>query len=546
MLSIRSDAAPAIRAGLTLLIFMTVAGRPLAQAPTGPSLAAPAAGDMPRRLPPEPLSAEPLSPGVAPPSYLPATFPTPPARQGPELTPPILPAPQSLAAPGLPAPGVARPGTAGPADVPLTRALPGAGPRVLVSDVKIIGNETTKQHVVEALLKTRKDREFDPEFVQADVRRLASTSRFYDVKSYTQNTPKGVAVTFQVFERPTIRYVKYLGNRALSDKALSKQDALKVGEPLNRYAVEEARRKLEEHYQSKGYTKAQVTILEGDKPLDKGAVFMVNEGFLERISEVRFVGNAIASGQRLKTQVKSKPGFLYLIGGKVDRKKLDEDIERLTAYYRGLGYFNARIGRELEFGESGKWLSITFVIDEGQRYVVRNVALVGNEKFPTQDLTEKLELKPGEFFNLSKMNRDLGALTNTYGAKGHIFADIKADPRFLEEPGQLDLVYKIQEGGVWHAGRVNVHIAGEYPHTRESVILNRMSVRPGEIIDIREVRASERRLKGSQLFENDPSKGDALRVVVHPPELQDSVGNIAQGESSPKRAYRGQSPSGIR
>ncbi|MCY2988143.1 MAG: hypothetical protein NTY19_09810, partial [Planctomycetota bacterium] len=184
--------------------------------------------------------------------------------------------------------------------------------------------------------------------------------------------------------------------------------------------------------------------------------------------------------------------------------------------------------------------------DEGQRYVVRNVALVGNNKFPTQDLMGKLELKPGEYFNLSKMNRDLGALTNTYGAQGHIFADIKADPRFLEEPGQLDLVYKIQEGGVWHAGRVNVHIAGEYPHTRESVILNRMSVRPGEIIDIREVRASERRLKGSQLFENDPSKGDALRVVVHPPELQDSVGNIAQGESSPKRAYRGQSPNGIR
>jgi hypothetical protein len=73
-----------------------------------------------------------------------------------------------------------------------------------------------------------------------------------------------------------------------------------------------------------------------------------------------------------------------------------------------------------------------------------------------------------------------------------------------------------------------------------------MSVRPNDIIDIREVRASERRLKGSQLFENDPSKGDALRVIVRPPELQDSEGNSAKGESSSKRAYRGQSPSGVR
>jgi outer membrane protein insertion porin family len=382
--------------------------------------------------------------------------------------------------------------------------------------------------------------------VQADVRRLASTSRFYDVKSYTQRTPRGMVVTFEVFERPTVRYVRYLGNRAISDKTLDKQDGLEKSEPLNRYSVEEARRKLEEYYQSKGYTKAQVTIMEGDKPTDKGVVLLINEGFLERIATVSFVGNSIATDARLKTQIKSKPGFLYLIGGKVDRQKLDEDIDRLTAYYRGLGFFNARIGRELEFDESGKWLTIRFVIDEGQRYVVRNVTLVGNQKFPNQDLMAKLELKSGEYFNLAKMNRDVHSLTDKYGGEGHIFADIKADPRFLEEPGQMDLVYKIQEGGVWHAGKVNVHIAGEYPHTRQSVVMNRMSVRPGERIDIREVRASERRIKASQLFENDPSKGEAVRVNVRPPEFQESVENIARGESpSAPRAARGQSPHGM-
>lgn len=464
-----------------------------------------------------------------------------PGRTAP-LTPPNQAPPQSP------------PGTGGltPGSLAIAPPLPGAGPRILVSDVRIKGNETTKEHLVQAQLKTRKAREFDPEVVQADVRRLASTGRFYDVKSYTQQVGDGVVVTFEVFERPTIHYVQFLGNRALSDKALAKQDGLEEGEPLNRYAVEEARRKLEEFYQSKGYANAQITILEGDKPTDKGVKFIVNEGFLERISHVEFVGNTFVSGERLKTQIKSKPGILYLIGGKVDRKKIDEDIDRLTAYYRTFGYFNAKIGRELAFTESGKWLSITFVIDEGQRYQIRNVALAGNEKFGTDTLLAKLDLKPGDYFNLGKMNKDLNSLTDTYGAQGHIFADIKADPRFLEEPGQLDLVYKIQEGGVWHADKVNVHIAGEYPHTRESVVRNRVDVLPGQVIDIRKVRASERRLKSSQLFENDPSKGEAPKVVVRNPELQESVGNIARGDSTsksdpksdsfPKRSYRGQSP----
>jgi outer membrane protein insertion porin family len=125
-----------------------------------------------------------------------------------------------------------------------------------------------------------------------------------------------------------------------------------------------------------------------------------------------------------------------------------------------LGFFNARIGRELEFSDSGQWLTLTFVIDEGPRYVVRNVSVAGNEKFPTETLLAQMELKSGDYFNLGKMNRDANSLRDVYGGQGHIFADIQADPRFLEEPGQLDLVYNVKEGGVWRASRVNVHIEG--------------------------------------------------------------------------------------
>jgi outer membrane protein insertion porin family len=418
-------------------------------------------------------------------------------------------------------------------------------PRTLVAGVRIVGYETTKEQFIQSQLKTRKDREFDPQVVQADVRRLASTGRFRTVKTYTQETPDGVLVTFEVVENPTIRYVRYLGNRNISDRSLDKQDGLEVGDSVNPYAIDEARRKIEEFYHSKGFPKTQVSVLEGDKPQDQGAVFVINEGQLERIASVNFVGNTIATDARLKTQIKSKPGFLWvLFGGKVDRKQMDEDIERLTSYYRSLGFFNARIGRELEFNDAGTWLSLRFVIDEGPRYVVRNLNVMGNEKFSSQDLLGKAELHSGDYFNQAKMNRDVRTLLDEYGSQGHIFADVQADPRFLDEPGELDLVYKIKEGGVWRAGEIDIHIEGEHPHTRESVVLNRVSVRPGDIIDIREVRASERRLKYSQLFQNDPATGTSPQVVVRPPELQESVENVAEGNPPRSSSYRGQSPDG--
>jgi len=413
----------------------------------------------------------------------------------------------------------------------------------LIAGVRIVGNETTEERFIQSQLRTKKDREFDSEIVQADVARLAATGRFRDIRTYTENTHAGIVVTFQVFESPTIRYIRFLGNRGISDKVLSKQDGLDVGDPLNRFAVDEARRKIEEFYRSKGFSKCLVSIREGANPQDRGAVFVVSEGLLQRISAVHFVGNTIASDGRLKTIVKSKPGVLwYLFRGKVNPKQIDEDIDRLTAYYRNLGYFNARIGRELQFSKSDKWLTITFVVDEGPRYALRNVAIVGNQKFSTDSLVGRLELKSGDYFNHGKMNQDVNTLVDIYGGQGHIYVDVQPDPRFLEQPGQLDLVYNIEEGGVWRAARINVHIGGEHPHTRESVVRNRMSVRPGDIIDMREVRASERRLMASQLFLNDPTRGKKPRVDIRPPELQRSLGPVAGRDSSSPRSYRGQSP----
>lgn len=418
------------------------------------------------------------------------------------------------------------------------------GPRMLVAGVRIVGHESVGEAKIQSYLKTRRDRDFDAEVVQADVRRLTQSGLFRDVRTYTQTVAEGVIVTFEVFERPTIHYLKIVGNRYLGDKQLKKQTGLKEGDALNVYDVEEGRAKLEEHYHSKGYPKTTVVILDGNEPRDRGVVYMVTEGFQEKIWDVDFVGNTIASDSRLKTQIQSKPGWVFsLIGGKVERKKIDEDIEKLTAYYRGLGFFAAKIGREFSYDESGQWLTLRYVIHEGPRYTVRNVSVVGNKKFQSEQLTNVLGLKSGDWFNQSVMARDVQALLDVYGSQGHVFADIKPDPRFLEEPGQLDLVYTIKEGEQWRVGKINVKIAGENPHTRQNVVLNRISLRPGDIIDLRELRDSERRLKASQLFANDPQQGNAPEIKVRPPGFDDpSLAEETGGASGKPKKFRGQSP----
>jgi len=415
-----------------------------------------------------------------------------------------------------------------------------------VVEVRIVGNVTVPKSRVIRTLRTRAGRAYNLELIEEDVRRLNNTGLFVDIKTFSQQVPGGRVVVFEVLERPTLQEVKYVGNSKIKTPLLEKETKLKAGESLDPFAVEEGRVKIEEFYKTKGFGNVRVTIFEGDKPTDRRVVYLINEGRKQKILWTSFVGNTIASDSRLRTQIQSKPPILYVFKGEVDRKQIDEDVDRLTAYYRGLGFFGARISRELEFVANQNWLKLTFVIDEGPRYKIRNVSFVGNKRYGDEELAARLALKDGQDFNQDVMNKDVATLKELYGTIGYVFADVKAVPGFDEMPGTLDLVYNVREGDRYRVGQISVEIKGEYPHTKITTVLDRVSLKPGEIVDIRKLRESERRLRSSGLFLVDPLRGAQPKIVFSPPELEELETQVARdpdGESSADRGhFRGQSP----
>ncbi|MEI7781793.1 MAG: POTRA domain-containing protein, partial [Planctomycetota bacterium] len=425
---------------------------------------------------------------------------------------------------------------------PIAPATPVVDEANRIVEVRIEGNHATEVSKLPKLV-TRAGQIFDPQAIEEDVRTLHRSRKFIDVHPKYVRVKEGVVVIFQVVERPMLRYVKYIGNEKITTRTLRKKAEVDVGDSMDPYVVEEARRRIESFYHEKGYDSAKVSTVEGSKPGDKGAVFLIDEGRSRKSLWTSFVGNSIASDARLLTQIKSKPGVLWLLGGDIDRQKIDEDVDLITAYYRSLGFFQAKVGRELEVVHGGgrDWTLLTFVINEGPRYSVRNVSFIGNSKFKSEFLARDIKLKSGEPFNQAKMDADLGLIRDIYGGRGFVFADIKADPRFLEEPGQLDLVYNVAEGQRYRVGKINVRIRGEHPHTRHSTVLNRLSLRPGDILDIRKLRDDERRLKSSSLFLADAAKGEGPRIVFSKPENgEDGNQQIARDPGQP--GFRGQSP----
>ena len=390
----------------------------------------------------------------------------------------------------------------------------------VVRDLVIEGNRRVPTAEILRQLKMRPGRYFDPDVLQQDVQaiwRLPTIKRLHG--PFLNQTDEGLVITFQVEEHPFIGELKFVGNRVLSDSYLKKETGLEEGKPLNDFEVRMAREKIEQLYHTRGHTYTTVELQKSEDP--NQVVFVIFEDQRRKVRSVSFVGNTIASSARLKVIVKTKAQTLGLFGGQLDREQVDRDIDLLTAYYFSLGYFSAKVGREISGEPTSGTVDVKFVIDEGPRYRIRSIRFEGVEQYPESELISQLKLKPSDeeqpFFNGDLMNEDVITLRDSYGSVGHIFADVQAQPHFLEEPGWIDLVYRIDEGKAYRVGRVNVHIDGD-GITRRNVILNRITQKPGDLIDIRKIRQSERLLRSSELFGDPQNPGNQPRIVIRPPD----------------------------
>jgi outer membrane protein insertion porin family len=422
---------------------------------------------------------------------------------------------------------------------------------MMISDVKIEGNHQYSFEKIVPYLKTRPGRPFSKKILEDDVRRLIYSRMFVNVETLFKEVNNGAAVSlevkFRVSERRTIQYIRYVGNEKIRKKTLEKEALLRVGGAIDPSEVASAKERLEGFYRSKGFSRATVMVVQGLKMSDPGVIFQINEGPKQKVHWTSFEGNTIVSDARLRTQVQSKHGFLWIFAGELDYEKLDADIRTLEDYYKNLGFLDVRSGREVKFNSSEEWADVVFYIYEGKRYKIRDIVIAGANSFTPEQLKELMEIDKGDYLNKPKLARAMNRIQGRYGTIGRVFADVKPDIRYLETPGQCDVVVSIKEGDVYRVGRVNVLIAGDYPQTQIDTVLNRMTVKPGDIMDTNKIRASERRLKASQLFANDPQKGVSPSIVYSPPEIKDMEKRDGERMAEPitrpenSNSFRGQS-----
>ncbi len=198
--------------------------------------------------------------------------------------------------------------------------------------------------------------------------------------------------------------------------------------------------------------------------------------------------------------------------------KIDADVDMLSAYYHNLGFLTATVGRRLRYDESGKWLYVTYIINEGPRFRIGEIQIIGNTYITEKSLRDRMTLRSGDEFNGLILRTDIGEIVYGYGELGFIYTEVDPKTILRDESGIVDLVFDITEGDRWKVGRISVEIAGDPHLMKETTVLNLLDLREGDFIDRRKLEVSRRRVEASNWFETNPSIAEAPDIKVVPRE----------------------------
>jgi len=405
-----------------------------------------------------------------------------------------------------------------------------AQPQPIISRVRIVGNQRVEEDAIRIHLTAQPGQPLNDAVVDQDVKAIYRMGFFTDVHASVEQQGGQVILTYHVKERPLITDVRTEGMSEIKPTADEVVGAIKLhsGVIEDPQLVQSSIQALRSVYQSKGYLDADITFRTVPGPSNTAVgVFHVSEGPLVEVSAVKFVGNKAFSDSRLRGLMETRKHNIlsrFFNSGTLDRAKLQDDVDRMTAFYYNHGYLQVHIG-DPAISRHGNSIIVTVTIDEGSVFTVGKVGVGGDLKFPRSDLTSKLTLKPHKVFSGADMEHDVLTLSDFYSDRGYAFVNV--DPRTQVDPlaHRVDVTYAVTPGNEVLIDRIK--ISGN-TKTSDKVIRREIKVQEQEPYSASKIQVSKQRLDSLGYFQS-------VRLSTEPARQPDKINldvNVQEGNTA--------------
>jgi outer membrane protein insertion porin family len=401
-----------------------------------------------------------------------------------------------------------------------------------VSRVQVQGAQRIEPGSVLSYVLLRTGQAYDADAADRSLKALFDTGLFADVRLEWD----GGVLTVVVVENPILNQVVYEGNRAVSEADLNREVQVRPRMVFTRARVQADVGRIIELFRRSGHFAATVEPKIIQRPQNRvDLVFEITEGPVTGVAAINFIGNQVFSDADLRQQIATTTSAWWKFlstNDNYDPDRLTFDREQLRRFYLSRGYADFRVvSVAAELTPDRRDFFITFTIEEGDLY---NFGAINIES-QIRDLNPEilrplLDVKEGDTYDATVIDRSIEALTFAAGTRGFVFVDIS--PRVVRdvENRLVELTFTINEAPRVYVERIN--IIGN-SRTRDEVIRREFRLAEGDAFNRVLSDRSRTRVRSLGFFSNVTIReepGSAVdRTVLTVAVAEQPTGELALG-----------------
>ena len=324
--------------------------------------------------------------------------------------------------------------------------------------------------------------------------------------------------------RPRISTINYNGLKKSEREDMEKKLGLVKGGQITPNMIDRAKVLAKKYFDDKGYKNAVISIRQRDDVLNKNQVILdidVDKKEKLKVRQIIIEGNEHLSDNKIKGTLFTKGAFTktheagklenILKSKKFTPERWTEDKKNLITKYNEYGYRDATILKDSVWNVDPKHVDVYVKVDEGKKYYIRNITWVGNTVYSSDYLSRLLDMKKGDVYNQTYLNKRLSqdedAVGNAYWNNGYLFYNLQ--PTEVNIVGDsIDLEMRIYEGQQAHINRATIN---GNDRLYENVVRRELRTKPGDLFSKEALQRSARELASMGHF--DP---EAINPVPKP------------------------------
>ncbi len=306
----------------------------------------------------------------------------------------------------------------------------------------------------------------------------------------------GVAVTYRVEPGPEvdleIRGVPIWDRRRIRRRLVGLWGEPAAPEDLTADGEEEIRR----YFRDRGYYAVDVVREENLRGVRKLVRYSVDRGRRVRIAEVSVEGGESLSRDEIRSHLMTRPDTAWS-RRHVNSEGLRQDAATIRALYLERGFLGVRVGDpEVSLSLDGREASVTFRIEEGRRFTVREVRVPEGLVVPPATMRAWAGIEKGEVFSPARGLRAENALRARFDEMG--YPDVRVELRTsADDSGGVVVEFDVAPGQ--RKTVASVRIEGN-ERTRDATVLREVGFAPGDPASRARLLETQRRLYQLGIF----------------------------------------------